>query len=93
MLNSKLQRQLVNNLNGRSLLVTRLKGVSYIPTVGNLGPSLIKGLNKGLANLTMIKVEGGVYISGTAPTENRMVEAFIPDTQIEIIQFDNTPNV
>lgn len=78
----------MDSLNGRQLLVTRLKGVSYIPTVGNLGPSLIKGMNKGLTNLVMTRVEGGVHISGTAPSSVGLVEAFIPDTQIEIIQFE-----
>lgn len=69
-------------------MIARLKAVSYIPTVGNLGPTLTKGMNKGLTNLAMTKVEGGIFLSGTLPGDSKIVEAFIPDIQIEILQFE-----
>ncbi len=88
----------MNSLNNRELAVLRLVAISYIPSIGNLGPTIenTEGKNgpkpnKGLAKIVSLrKVEGGIVIQAIANTgtaKGKEFEAFIPDSRIEIMQF------
>jgi len=73
----------MSDLNGREVIIARLRTNTHIQGFGNMGPvldpnSIAKG---GLGTVKMVKVDGGLYISGNS------WEGFIPDSSLVSIQF------
>lgn len=85
-------------LTDRDLTSIRLKGVTYIPKVGNLGLTIeAKGINKGLAKIVfMKKVLGGVVIQAVANVgefKGKTVEIFLSDSEYAIAEFKDITKV